>query len=482
MKEHCAYHPTRPALWHCPECDGHFCPDCVSHQSLGPGTQKSMTLCPKCNLPLKRLGISSMIEPFWNRLPAFFAYPFQVRSLVLMLVLAVIVAALYTGESRFMSGILALIAILVMQKYSFAALRRTAHGDLTPPEISQETVSDDIHVVFMVWVFYSIILSISFVTMGTVNIAFGIFVWSILMLLYPSMIMVLATGNSVLAAMNPANFIRLASRMGKGYLIMYFFFQTLQAAPMVILWALGQYLPVYLSVFLYILAMNYYTLVTFHLMGYAILQYHEEIGYHVEFEDRFIEASQKKTSARPENTLMNRVNICIKDGKIKEAIGHIAKETKGEIHDLELSEKYYSLLRADQRTTEVVEHGRRHLEALSRAGMKDKMLEVYRECLEIDPQFNPAGQVTLKIADKISSSGDPKEAVNMLNRFIKENPHDGQVPYAYLLAANIISTRLMNPQKAATILYHLTNTYPNHEVAVEASQHLQKLRLSHGIT
>jgi tetratricopeptide (TPR) repeat protein len=484
MKEHCTYHPTKPALWHCESCNGFFCQDCITEKSSGLSKRNDLHLCPKCNLPVTRLGISNLIEPFWLRMPKFFSYPLEVQPIIIIVALSIIVAALFSEGGR-INGLLIAIDSLVMMKYSFEALKRTAQGDLTPPEISQETVSADFQVVFKVSIIYSAIFFVFFLLVGTFNFAIGIVGLSILMLLLPAMIIVLATSSSFFKAINPFYFARLAFRMGKGYPIMYFFCQTLQAAPIFIIWILHPYLPHRLTILFYSLALNYYTLVSFHLMGYAILQYHKEIGYELAFEDKFIASHHKSAPMGKEKVLTNltnRVNICIKDGKIDEAIQLIKQETKGIINDPELSEKYYQLLKIGQKTPELIAHGRQYLEQLGKSSRKDAMCAVYRECYELDPTFNPGGAMVMKIANQISSTGDPREAINILNRFIKADPHDPEVPHAYLLAANIFTSRLTSPEKAVKILHLLRSNYPGHEIIPEVEQILQKINLAYGIS
>ncbi|HVN71841.1 MAG TPA: hypothetical protein VMU10_07465 [Desulfomonilia bacterium] len=485
MKDTCTYHPTKPALWHCKSCDADFCQECITEESLGPDSKKSLYLCPKCGLPTTRLGLSNMIDPFWTRIPSFFIYPFKLHPLILMAALPILAGSLLLAGSKAVSGLVFLINSLVMMKYSFEALKRTAHGDLTPPEISTETISDDIQVGAEVYFIYIVGFFISFLLMGTFGMSLGLLCLSVFMLLVPAMIIVLATSNSVLMALNPLLFARLAFRMGKGYLIMYLFFQILQGAPMVFLWILHQYMPQSLTVFLYSLAWNYYMLLTFHLMGYAILQYHEEIGYEATFEDKFIasQTAQKKPPMPGQDKgLVNRVNICIKDGKFDEAIDLIRKETTGVIADLELSEKYYQLLKLAGMTPELISHALPHLDLLSKSGRKEQLLEVYRECIGLDPDFTPNSRVTMKLANLFSISGDQKEAINILNRFIKANPGDPQIPHAYMTAAAIFTYRLMSPEKGLKILRLLQHNYPGHEIIPEVEQNLQKIKLAYGIS
>ncbi len=204
----------------------------------------------------------------------------------------------------------------------------------------------------------------------------------------------------------------------------------------------------------------------------------------MEHEDRFLAQSLNRHKTAPvtkEQGLVNRMNIHITDGRIDEAIALVKKETGGEIADLDVSGKYYHLLKAGQKTPGRLEHEQRHLDLLLKAGKKDGLETTYRECLELDRKFTPSRQVTMRLAENLSSSGDPREAVNLLDRFIKKNPDAPQTPHAYLKAADIFLGRLMDPHKAVQILRHLKRSYPDHEIMVDVEQNLHKINLSHGI-
>ena len=85
MKSYCKYHPTRPAHWHCDQCDTPRCPECIETRDMGGYRQgEKLHMCPQCNLPLRWLGVENIIDPFWKRLPKFFLYPFSPRPLLLM--------------------------------------------------------------------------------------------------------------------------------------------------------------------------------------------------------------------------------------------------------------------------------------------------------------------------------------------------------------------------------------------------------------
>jgi len=469
-------------LWHCKSCDGYFCQECITVKPSPVSKLQTLNLCPKCETPATRLGISGMIEPFWNRIPKFFIYPFNIRPLMLMIILSAVMAGLlFTGNVLLMAFIF-LINMPVVLKYSFMALKRTAQGDLTPPDISD--MFEEFDIIFKLFFIYVAIGAAFGFLVGAFDLIVGQIGLNLMLFLMPSMVMVLATSNSFFRAINPAYFVRLAMRMGPGYLIMCFFNLMLSNAPSFFLWALHENLPHNITALIYIIPWNYYTIVTFHLMGYAILQYHKEIGYEVEYEDRFLEAQQKAAPAvnqKAGSSLLNRVNIFIREGKIEEAVKLIREESRGSIQDLELAEKYYELLKISRKDQELLAHARDYLGLLSKLPQLEKIFSVFRECRTIDPDFNPGGKIVMKVANKLAS-GNPKEAINILNKFIKSDPRDPEVPHAYLLAADIFTNQLMSPEKAVRILHLLRKNYPDHEISGTVEQNLHKISLAYGIS
>lgn len=483
-KDLCTYHPTRPALWHCRNCNAYFCRECIMVRPSPVGRLQTLSLCPKCEMPATRLGISGMIEPFWSRIPKFFLYPFNIRPLTLMIILSAVMAGLLFIGNALLYAFIILINMPVVLKYSFVALRRTAQGDVVPPGIGEDSVFEDFNIVFKLLFIYVTIGAAFGFLVGAFNPVIGQIGLNLLLFLLPSMVMVLATSNSFFRAVNPAYFVRLAVRMGPGYLIMCFFNLLLSNAPSFFIWALHENLPSNITALIYIIPWNYYTIVTFHLMGYAILQYHKEIGYEVEYEDRFLEAQQKASASgrqKPAGGLMNRVNIFIKEGKIEEAVKLIQQETRGTIQDLELAEKYYELLKISRKDQELLTHARDYLGLLSRSPQREKIFSVFRECTAINPDFNPGGKIVMKVANRLAS-GNPKGAINILNKFIKADPGDPEVPHAYLLAADIFTNQLMSPEKAVKILNLLRKKYSDHEISATVEQNLHKISLAYGIS
>ena len=282
MKKFCDGHPTRKAHWQCSKCSAQLCPECViQRESESYGHRSTLQFCPKCNLPVDWVGVENLIEPFWNRMPRIFAYPISVPSLILMAVLAL--ATLFFSGPGLFSSLMKGVMWLVLIKYSFESLKATAGGNLKPPPVNSQTISDDFQQVFKQFVIYIAI----FLAFGWISFHAGLLIgFAFLMaalFFVPSMIILLVTTGRLIHALNPVMFVRLTFRIGWAYLLMYFFLFLLGSAPAYLFQFLIKFLPAELHLLLYGFAESFYTIVSYHLMGYVILQYHDKIGYQVAF-------------------------------------------------------------------------------------------------------------------------------------------------------------------------------------------------------
>jgi len=489
-KTYCAYHPTKPALWYCESCDAYFCSNCIIKRDLSGFNKKtSMYLCPKCKSMAQQLAIENVVEPFWNRLPKFFAYPFTIQVVIFMVTLSVFMT-LFSAPGL-LSKLIQTLLFGVLLKYGFTVIRDTAKGSMTPPKINERTISEDFGVVVKYWslgfLFFLaalgsfIFLMPVFIGLGT---AAGLFLFGIivvfLLLIYPAVVIVLATSGSLLSAINPSISVRMAWRIGPSYLLMYLFLIILYCAPATVMYLAQPFLPRLLLMFVFALVNCYYTIVAHHLMGYLILQHHETIGYDVDFETQ--DVCENPTGAKQGSTrdLINRTNVFIKEGKLDEAITLIRTETQGKITNIDLAERYYNLLKLKERTPEMLEHAKGYLDLLARADNKDTMREIYLECAALDSSFSPHAAALFRIAGSMNENGNFHGALGAYNRFIKASPKDPLTPKAYFLAANVFNEKLLDPEKASKVLHRLIRYFPDTEIIPYAQKYLRDITHNSG--
>jgi len=477
MKLFCAHHPTKLAHFQCPKCNSTFCPDCTTRrEKRGLSKGEFLDLCPKCMVSCDWIGAANLIEPFWNRLPKFFVYPLTLQPLGLILVLS-IVGFIFRGPG-FISMAVKIAIWGIMLKYSYAALKATARGDLVPPKIDSKTISDDFHQVFkQLGIFIAIFFGFIFIQQFA-GIFFAVLFLIVAILSVPAMIIIFVTTESLMHAINPAIFIQLALRIGWGYLLMYFFLVLLLFAPAALAQFAFKILPPELTLFLFSLGKNYYTIISYHLMGYVILQYHQNIGYKIDAEDfRDSPDSGKDVKEEKGSELLSKINFMFKEGRHDEALVLIQEEEKKNgINDPDISESYFKLLAMKNQINEMLVHGKRHLEIMVQKNEKQKACEVYKQCIAKDPRFVPDAPVLFKLGGWLNEFGKPREAIGTYNQLIKKFPDAPLVPKTLFRAAQIYNDRLMNPAKAETILNAIIKNYPDHEFIPSIQNYLVQMK------
>lgn len=464
MQIFCSYHPTKPASWDCGACDSLLCEDCVVCRKVNQlGVTKEFHLCPKCNQEVKWLGVSNLLEPFWNRLPRFFIYPFSLRPLILNLILC-LAMLFFSGTSLFNN--LARFAIWgIWLKYSFSALQTTAKGNLNPPDVTAQNISENFQEVFKQLGIYFALAFFFGIVVNLFGKSFGILYGAIALLFLPSMIILLVSTQSLFQALNPFAFLRLPFRIGGGYLLMYFFLITLGGAPVVILNLTIKFLPMAMVPIITIFFKNYYTLISYNLMGYVLLQYHEEIGYDVDYEDFAKETSKKKTPASPASPLLNEIEIHVKDGNYDQALKIIQTEINiNNSNDLDIFDRYYRLLKLKNMSSDMLSHGKKYIDILIESNIKSKAIEIYIECSDVDKQFAPGSKGFVKLAGWLKKAGHSNEAIRAYSTFTKIYSNDPMIPNVYFRAAEIFNERLGQKTKARNLLNGLIKKYPDHDI------------------
>ncbi len=469
----CDYHPQKRAHWYCPSCSRNYCSSCaITREVEIYGTKKIHRLCPHCNVDLQSQAAENIIAPFWSILHKFFAYPFQKQPLILILVLSS-AFVLLSGAGLFHS-LLRFVLWAVLLKYAFCVLKKTATGSLEAPELSAKNLSDNFEIVFKQIAIYFITGFLFIEVSKTAGPIVGILFLLFAFLSIPAMILVLIATDSLVAALNPMIFVRVAWRIGWGYLLMYFFYILLGSAPNTIIYLSVGHLPLILVLFISFFAKSYYVIISYHLMGYVLYQYHEDIGYNVEVEDQsYLKEATEVLEGDAE--LVRRTNILLREGKVKEALQLIRERTGGNIQNLQLADLYFRLLKTSGATDEMLDFGEKYMEMLAGQADTEKLTQTYMDCASHDRDFPPSASVAFKVAKTLSNRGHHKEAVGAYNQFIKSNPGHNLVPEAYYLAANIIDREFGNTQRALKILKALMKKYPNHGIMPYVKRYVDRL-------
>ena len=385
----CDRHPTQPAWWHCPRCHKSLCPQCISKRYSGHLKEQTYFFCSKCNVEVKEHDLSQVIPPFWSRLHKFFLYPLSSRQSI-GLIAGLSVLATFFSKPGLFTLIFQFAVWSVMVKYAFECLKYSAEGRFQPPPLNSRVLFDNYGIVVK-----QIVLFFALFLIFGVGAAKGGPVFMILFVLFcaiglPAMLIILIMNESVLQALNPVMVLGMISRIGGMYFLLLFFLLLLTAAPAALGYAVIQHLPAGMQTFLFIVAKNYYTVITYHMMGYVILQYHHRLDYPVDLETILASMYPALSSEDPgsaEKTqhgdLLNDIGMLIQDGELDKAIDEIERRVNlDEIEDLELSKRYFGLLKTQNHQAKLLMFAPRYLRLLAKSDAKSDAVE---SCLKAFP-------------------------------------------------------------------------------------------------
>lgn len=476
MKENCSHHPTRDAHFICHHCDLGFCSECItSRPKAFPLKHEMLHLCPKCNREADWVGVENIIDPFWKRFHVFFIYPFRLHPLIFIVVLSIVDA--YFSAPTLFSRLMQVVLWALLLKYAFSCLQATIEGDLIPPKISTKTISSHLESVFKQFGIYVFIALGTLAIMSLLGLVPGLIFMVVTILSLPAMIMILVVTDRFFHAVNPVVFVGLIFRIGWGYLLMFLFLLLLLVAPYLCHQQLSGMFEPGMAGFVAGMAESYYTIISYHLMGYVILQYHDRVGFQVDFENfRGYEPQAEKTIEDPDKDILSRVSVLIQEKKPDEAVSVIREYTANSgFTGLALSERYYNLLKMLRRSEELMEHSKVHLDLLANENQKTKACAIYAASMAKDPGFTPSALCLFKLAGWLNETGKAKAAVATFNKLIKAYPDDHLVPKAYFRSAQIFNDRLMQPEKAKRILSGLVKKYPNHDILPQVRNYLASM-------
>jgi hypothetical protein len=468
MPIQCKFHPTQAAHWQCDKCHSPLCPQCIDRREKGiQFPNKHLYFCPKCNRESRWLGAGNIVDPFWKRMVKFFTYPFHPRPLYLMIIISIIML-ICTEHPGIISFVIMAMAYCSMLLYSFAALKHTAKGNLTPPPLNKSTLSEDIALVFKQLGIYILIGFAFFFTTAKIGLLPGIGILILGLLGLPAMVILLVTTGSLFQAVNPMMFVPLATRIGWGYLLMYLFLILLGGAPQALAAWIVPVLPPRSIPFLSSYARFFYMLISYHLMGYVLMQYHMEIGYSID-QDAFRETDAMAVVEEPKDAdtrTLQEVELLLREGNVEAAIAIIKDERNPDaMQSVELSELYMKMLKLKKMGSELNDHIGVHLRLLVDKNDKAGSLRLYGVCLKKDEGFLPTPEILFKLAGWIYGEGKVKASLSIFNRLVVSHPDSPVTARAYLRMAQIYNDRLFKPDKALEILNTAIENFSNDEFA-----------------
>ncbi len=467
MKNDCHYHPLEPAKWVCGECLIHYCSGCMPDAD----PRRQHGLCPHCGRTLRYLGAATEAVPFWQRLSAFFRYPFHRDPL--MVVAFCTLVPIFLGQG-ILGWVTYVLLALVLFKYTYAVIRHTAEGHMKPPPVSAAWSGEGLAIgLQQMVVFVAMAMLVGFATamLGPIP---GLVIGALVILALPASIMVLAMENSVFAALNPLNLTTLITAIGWPYFLLYGFLILMTMASGAAQDFAVSHLDPLLAQPLTGFLNSTYMLILFHMLGYLLFQYQQELGFASDYQEGEASADPQRDRSR---RIDADIDMNLKEGNYDRVTGILEESLKRDPANPNRLEQVYRLaLARDDRATLSRHHGKllRWMVTLRRHREMKTLLTLLRQQ---DPQFQPGDpELAVACADLLFMQHEPKAALQLLRDFHKRFPDSDQIAPAYILVARILANGFGQWNKAETFLQFAARHTSDPEVRGDIASYLDQAR------
>jgi hypothetical protein len=412
--------------------------------------------------PVPSTHVQEDIVPFWNRLGEIVRYPAHPKALTTIVALSVSELVVRYLPLGFLLGFLLSLAVWVaLYKYAFQCLRDSANGWLEPPELAFD-VGDELGRKQILLQLVFIIIAVALFYIGGPGAGLvGLFV---LGFFYPAATMTLAMDENLPSALNPGQWLAILTRFGSPYLavaglcFVVFLSQTYAQSFAALI------LPGFLATLAAAFISDYAIVATFHLMGYLIYQYHDEVGY----EPSTHSEPLRRIAASPDQALLDDAAAHVRDGRPEAAADLLREEIRSRGGSEAMHAQYRKLLAVLDRRDEQIRHGREWITALLAQDNERRVVDVARECLDLDPAFQPANPDDVsRIARKAVDLGMTQVALKLLSTFLKTNPRHRDAPANALLAAKVLAERMGKDDVARKLLDQIAERFPNDALSDE---------------
>lgn len=443
MKNDCHYHPGEPAKWHCGECQIHYCSGCMPDAD----PKRQTGLCPHCGRNMRYLGAATEVEPFWQRLSSFFRYPLHSDPLLVVIFCTAI--PMFFGGGM-MSWYASTIVLLILVKYGLTALRQTANGQMKPPPVAQGFSGDGFSIAAQIYV---VMVGLSYAGDQIASLIGPLpflAISALALLVLPAFLMVTSMEDSALPALDPIRLTSVISSIGWPYFVFFgFLFLMFLAEIAAIQLAFTHFHPVIAFPLFGALA-NLFIIIAFHMLGYLLFQYQEELGFASDFQDEQEPADPNRDRTR---RLDADIDMNLKDGNYKRVAGILEEALKRDPANPNRLSQLYQLSIARHDMEALTRHHPKLLRWMVAHRRHRDMKTLLTLLRQQDPQFQPHDpELTVACADLLFLQHEPKPALQLLKDFHKRFPDSDQIAPAYILVARILANGFEQWDKAVNFL------------------------------
>lgn len=444
----CQYHPTQPATWQCSPCQRHFGDCCIPLNADAPDDAPA---CPLCRSPLTFLGAANTAQPFWERLPQFFAYALQTGPLAFAALLAL--ASLFMPRSL----ILWVALLSVATKYFHSVIEAGSEGRREAPSLMEAFTGEGFSLFFKQ-------MAVFLVALGALWLAADfnseLVFWGMniaIVLLLPASIIRLALSRELGAALSPDQVGEVIRAMGWRYLILCAFLFILWQSPGYVAWMLASGLPKVVLMPVATFLFGYFGVVMCSMMGYAVFQYQGALGFAIAEEGAQVGLPEQEWRRR---RALADAEIRLKEGQSDGALETLAKALQRDPEDLRLNERYHQLLFGLGARERCLQHLTHYLPLVARQNPALAATALLN-ARQLQGDYLPDDALVCEqVATALLERHRVREALSLLRNLHQRFPDYPHIPRAYLLAARGFAEGLGQLDPARKLLAYIRARHP----------------------
>jgi len=459
--DHCKYHPLKGATYICEECAIYQCDKCVDDESR----HNDAVTCFICGSVLTSLGSANTVSPFWRRLSETFKYPINRSSISIIVITSIF---LMLAMLIPFGIILYLFAAGSMLKYSFTCLMLTAQGKMKAPH-AQNAYQDGIKLLFQLVIINAILALMVAAVAHYMGTALGGLLALFAIMAYPAILIRFALTGNMLAAINPLSALSLITAIGLPYGLLIAFILIMMTSVGVLHGWLGELLPT-MSYLLQTIVSSYYLLVVFHLMGYMLFQYQNELGFVARADD------ENKTKRSDVGRTEAKIDVMLKEGNYEQVVKLYTQAFERFPLQAKFYDKYFDFLYACKKKKLMTNYAPRYLDFYFKQKRVDKLSLAYKQILVLVPEYLPdSPAIRLQLAGLLKQQGDIKLVLPLINGMHKRYPEYLGLIEAYTLLAESLAelpNMQLQAEKCGQFIQHLKRKAEAKQIVIEQSKNI----------
>lgn len=419
---------------------------------------KQSGICPKCNKNLHYQGAAHDIEPFWNRIGAFFSYPFAMDPMILIAVCTFV--PIFLGQNLF--GLLgAFLLFCILTKYVYSIVERTSEGQMSPPSFSSAFAGEGLGIIFQqIGVFF--LMGLMVVGAGKAGgPILAVITMAFILLSFPASVITLALEKNIVDAINPLRLLPLMGAIGWPYMVLYghlmLFFFALSATQDFVFQHFPSVIAQPISGFLF----SYFMVIIFHMLGYVLFQYQEKLGY---------AADLSEDEAEPVSMIQNRslrvdadIDINLKEGRYDTVIGILEDAVNKNPNHIIRTEQLYKVLWASQKIERLSKYAQPILRLFVSSNTPEKSAEVLKAILKHNPGYQLQDpELIFKLSQQLYHQGEYRLILTLAKDMHRRFDTFDKLPDTYLVIAKTLANGMQEWDKAAKYLLFVKQKFAEH--------------------